>query len=469
MNFLWSILGFVLVIGILVTIHEWGHYQVARWFNIKVVKFSIGFGKPIWTHQGKETEFQLAMIPLGGYVKFLDESEGPIPQADLHRTFNQQSVYKRFAVVAAGPLINLLFAWLVFSAVYLIGVSGMKPIFDQPIPGSALEQVLPDNQQAWLIKEANQQPVTSWMTVRDVLFKALVDDQTTLSLKLEALDTAEIKYLDNISLSRLNLDNQKQDWIRTFGFQPFLIPLPAQIGLVKEGGPADIAGLQSGDLITYIDGRKVGNWQDLVVTVEGLANQTVVIELQRDSVDMQKVVTLGAHTEQSRTQLKESDSQAVASKGFLGVGVQVSERLLEPYTSTTRYGLLDSIKLGWERNINFISMSLTMMKKMLTGEVGLDNLSGPVSIAQFSGQALQTGLISFLMLLGLLSLSIGILNLLPIPVLDGGHLVYYIIEMIKGTPVSEGVLVFGQKIGLLLIISLTVLALTNDLIRMTNG
>ena len=456
MSFIWSILGFVLVIGILVTIHEWGHYQVARWFNIKVIRFSIGFGKPIWTKQGKETEFQVAMIPIGGYVKFVDEREGPVDEVDVHRAFNRQSVYKRFAVVAAGPLINLIFAWLVFSAIYLIGVSGVKPIFDNPIPGSVLEKVLPDNQQAWLVLEANHQPVNSWMTIRDELLKALVNDVSTLSLKLESIETGELKTITDIPIDELNLNDKKQDWMKVFGFQQYAIPIPAKIGSVQESGPAALAGIKVGDKIMKINGQSIFVWQDLVKTVEGLADKRVEIELQRGSLMLTELVTI-------------SENSAMPSKGYLGVGVYVDDALMKPFMATTQYGVIDSIRLGWQKNLDFIDMSLTMLKKMLFGEVGLDNLSGPVSIAQFSGQALQTGLISFLTLLGLLSLSLGILNLLPIPVLDGGHLVYYIVEIIKGSPVSEGVMIFGQKIGLLLIISLTVLALTNDLIRITNG
>lgn len=456
MSVLWSLLGFVLVIGILVAIHEWGHYQVARWFDIKVVRFSIGFGKPIWTRQGKETEFQVAMIPIGGYVKFVDEREGQVEEADLPRAFNRQSVYKRFAVVAAGPLINLLFAWLVFSAIYVIGVSGLKPIFNEPVAGSVLEKALPNNQQAWLVLEANNQPVTSWMSIRDLLLKAMVADQENFSLKVESIESGEIRLLDSISLSNLDLDDQKQDWMKRFGFQRYSIPLPAQIGSLEERGPAAQAGIETDDLITKIDGQPILTWQDLVKTVASLPNQTVEVELQRGPVLLTKAVTIAENSRNS-------------SKGYLGVGVYVDESLMAPYLITTQYDLFESIALGWQKNLDYIDMSLVMMKKMLIGEVSLDNLSGPVSIAQFSGQAIQTGLIAFLTLLGLLSLSLGILNLLPIPVLDGGHLVYYIVEMIKGSPVSEGVMVFGQKIGLLLIISLTVLALTNDLIRITNG
>lgn len=458
MTFIWSLLGFVLAIGILVTIHEWGHYQVARWFNIKVVTFSIGFGKKLWSKQGKETEFQLALIPIGGFVKFVDEREGPVAEEDLPRAFNRQSVYKRFAVVAAGPLINLIFAWMMFTAIYMIGVSAPKPIFDQPVAGSALERVLPNNKQAWLVQKVDQYNVNSWLTVREQLLMALVNDQESVSLTLEDTQTGQIKTIDAVSLAELNLDDKKQNWVRVIGFQPSIIPVPAIIGDVKANGPADLAGIQTGDLIVNIDGHEIRTWQDLVLTVKPLPNRTVSVTVSRDGVYFEHQVALTANP-----------STVDELTGYMGVGVDVDPKSLAPYMSTAQYGLIDSIRLGWNKNIDFIDMSLVMMKKMLFGEVGLDNLSGPVSIAQFSGQAIQTGLVSFLMLLGLLSLSLGVLNLLPIPVLDGGHLVYYIIEMIKGSPVSEGVMVFGQKIGILLILSLTILALTNDLIRITNG
>ncbi|HHS99675.1 MAG TPA: RIP metalloprotease RseP, partial [Thiomicrospira sp.] len=371
---------------------------------------------------------------------------------------NRQSVYKRFAVVAAGPLINLIFAWMMFTAIYMIGVSAPKPIFDQPVAGSALERVLPNNKQAWLVQKVDQYNVNSWLTVREQLLMALVNDQESVSLTLEDTQTGQIKTIDAVSLAELNLDDKKQNWVRVIGFQPSIIPVPAIIGDVKANGPADLAGIQTGDLIVNIDGHEIRTWQDLVLTVKPLPNRTVSVTVSRDGVYFEHQVALTANP-----------STVDELTGYMGVGVDVDPKSLAPYMSTAQYGLIDSIRLGWNKNIDFIDMSLVMMKKMLFGEVGLDNLSGPVSIAQFSGQAIQTGLVSFLMLLGLLSLSLGVLNLLPIPVLDGGHLVYYIIEMIKGSPVSEGVMVFGQKIGILLILSLTILALTNDLIRITNG
>lgn len=459
MTFLWSILGFIIVIGILVTIHEWGHYQVARWFNIKVLKFSIGFGKTIWSKKTKETEFQIAMIPLGGYVKFVDESEGPVAPEDLDRSFSRQSVYKRFAVVAAGPVVNLIFAWLVFSATYMIGITGMKPIFEQPIPSTALYAAMPENRnQAWLVVEVDHQPVSSWSSVNETLLMALVDGKQTISLKLEGLVSKEVRTLPSVSLRDLDLNNQKQNWPKTLGFQPISISMPAIVGQIASGSPAEMAGLQSGDTILSIDDTPIDDWKALIQTVSKIPDQTVSVGLKRNDQLIFKTVEVTHH--------KNSQGEIA---GYLGVRLQVSSDYMQPYLSTVRYGMIDSLSLGIQKSLDLIDMSLVMLKKMLFGEIGVENLSGPVSIAQFSGQALQSGIISFLGLLGLLSLSLGILNLLPIPVLDGGHLIYYIVEMIKGSPVKESTMMIGQKIGLLLIIGLTVLALTNDILRITDG
>lgn len=459
MSFVLSLVGFVLIIGILVTIHEWGHYQVARWFNIKVVTFSIGFGKPIWKRQGRETEFQVGLIPLGGYVKFVDESEGEVAQADLPRAFNRQSVYRRFAVVAAGPLVNLIFAWLVFSATYMIGVSGLKPIFNQPIANTALAEVLPKNEQAWLITAVDEQPVSTWLNVREMILKSLVNNQNSVSLTLEAVEGGtEKRILQNVSLASLDLDNASQNWLQTLGFQPVDISMPAVIGNLSAQSPAGLARLQQGDLIVGINQTEVQDWQDLVTSVRELPDESIIIHVVRNGQHMTLAATLSHKL-----------SPEGIKQGYLGVGVRVSPEHLAKYTTTVRHGPFESLKLGLDKSEDLVMMTYSMLKKMLFGEVGLQNLSGPVSIAQFSGQALETGLIAFLGLLGLLSLSLGLLNLLPIPVLDGGHLVYYIIEMFKGSPVSESVMLVGQKVGLILILGLTILALTNDILRITNG
>lgn len=458
MSVLWSLLGFVMVIGILVTIHEWGHFQTARWFNIKVIRFSIGFGRPIWRRRLGETDLQVSMIPLGGYVKFADEADGPVAEQDLPRAFNRQSVYKRFAVVAAGPVINLLFAWLVFSAIYLIGVTALKPIFGAAPPGTVLAEALPQNGQAWLVTEIEGKSVDNWLMVRESILKALVEDRTELTLRLENLNARELDRSMKLPLSGLSLDDRNQAWLSELGFRPVDIPLPAVVGKVSDDSPASVAGIQEGDEILKMDENPVNEWQDVVEWVRGHPDQTVSIMIAREREILYKVVHLSHKAD--------ADGQTT---GLLGVAVMASSDLMEPYLSTSRYGVVDALRLGAEKSWDLTIMTLTMLKKMVMGEASLSNLSGPVSIAHFSGQALESGLISFLGLLGLLSLSLGILNLLPVPVLDGGHLVYYIIEMIKGSPVSESAMLVGQKIGLLLILGLTILAITNDILRITHG
>ncbi|MDG6777982.1 RIP metalloprotease RseP [Thiomicrorhabdus sp. zzn3] len=458
MTVLWSILGFIIAIGVLVTIHEWGHYQAARWFNIKITHFSIGFGRPIWVKQGKETRFQIAMLPLGGYVRFADEAEGPVDEADLPRAFNRQSVYKRFIVVAAGPLINIVFAWALFSLIYMIGVSGLKPIFEHAQPDSALEQVLPKKEQAWLITEIDHHPVHTWRSVHERLLKALVADQTTIHLTLESLQSGEHYQIRELSLNALDLNNHKQSWLSALGFQPYAIPIAPVIGTVSENSPAHQAGLKAGDKILAINQSAIAEWQQLVEMVRQHPGQTIELSFERNGQPLTKSVTLN--------QITLKNGQTV---GQLGVGAQRDSEAMAPFISTERYDFLSALELGALKTLELSEMSMVMLKKIVFGEAALENLSGPVSIAQFSGQALQTGLISFLSLLALLSLSLGILNLLPIPVLDGGHLVYYMVEAVKGSPVSEGTMLVGQKIGLFLIVGLTILALTNDILRIANG
>ena len=464
MGFIWSVIGFVLVMGVIVTIHEWGHYQVARWFNIKVLKFSIGFGKPIYSKRGRETEFVIAQIPLGGYVKFADEREAEVAPEDLPRAFNRQSVYKRFAVVAAGPLINLLFAWLVFTAMYMVGTTGMKPIVSGFTEGSPIELSLKDarlpsgNFQAWSVTQVNNQGVYSWQMVNQQILQSLAKGDKSISFNLESIDGSQVLLAHNVNLSAIDINQPKQNWLALLGFKPTKPIIPAVIGQVVEGGPADKAGLKEGDKILSINKKPIHSWQDFVKVVQSQPNQQIEIGFERNEVSFNKKLVLGSTTLDDGSQL-----------GKMGVGVKVDEQTLAPYTVKIQYGFIDAFTHAYQRSVDLFVMSLVMLKRMVIGEVSTSNLSGPLSIAQFSGQAVQSGLVAFLSLLGLLSLSIGILNLLPIPVLDGGHLVYYLIEMIKGSPVSEQVMAVGQTIGLVLLVGLTFLALFNDVIRISHG
>ena len=462
MTLVWSIIGFVIVMGLIVTIHEWGHYQVAKWFNIKVTDFSIGFGKSLYEKQGRETCFKICLIPLGGYVKFADEREGPVAASDLSRAFNRQSVYKRFAVVAAGPIINLIFAWFAFVLMYMVGISGFKPVFNEAIHSTPLASALPQsfaqNEQAWSVTKVDGEDVYNWQSVHQSLLKSLVDQQPTVDITIESVLGSEELFLSGVSITALDLNQPDQNWLTQLGFKPFQPLLQPVLGEIVKDASADRAGLRPEDVILSIDSVRIEYWQDLVKVVQANPNQTLPVVYQREGVSYTVPVTLES---------VELADQKVA--GRMGVGVKQTPELMAPYITTYQLSFFEAVSQSYYRSVDLVQMSLSMLKSMLFGEVGLHNLSGPLSIAQFSGQAVQSGLVTFLSLLGLLSLSIGILNLLPIPVLDGGHLVYYLIEMVKGSPVSEQIIEVGQRIGIVLILGLTFVALFNDVLRISNG
>ncbi|HHT00335.1 MAG TPA: RIP metalloprotease RseP [Thiomicrospira sp.] len=463
MEVIWSLLGFVVVMSLIVTIHEWGHYQVARWFNIKVLKFSIGFGKPVYTIQGKETEFVISQIPLGGFVKFADEREGELVEPDLARAFNRQSVYKRIAVVLAGPMVNLIFAWIVFAIMFMVGVSGMKPLVSDVEPNTAITQAMQANNvslndgQIWSVSEVNHVPVHSWQMVQQQLFQSIANGDAEVSLAFKDLAETKEIYLPAVSLSAIDINKTNQNWLQLLGFKPAQPEVPAILGQILEAGAAAQAGLKPGDKIISINEKPIQNWQDFVKVVQSKPNQVIYVQFERSGVRYNQDVKL--------------DSVEIDTKllGKIGAGVQVDKDTFKPYTTIVQYGFIDSFVQAYHRSVDLVVMSLSMLKRMLIGEVSTKNLSGPISIAQFSGQAIQSGLVAFLSFVGLISLSIGILNLLPIPVLDGGHLLYYLVEIVKGSPVSERVMVVGQTLGLMVLVSLTVLAVFNDVIRISHG
>lgn len=464
MEVLWSLLGFVIVMGLIVTIHEWGHYQVARWFDIKVLKFSIGFGKPIYRKQGQETEFVISQIPLGGYVKFADEREAEVPAEDLHRAFNRQSVYKRFAVVAAGPIVNIVFAWLAFTVMYMVGISGFKPIVGEIVSQSpvaiAFEQSTQsfEGNQVWSIEKVNDEPVFSWQTVHQQLLQAIASGDVAFDLELFNHSLNQNVVLPNISLTTIDINQRDQNWLELLGLKPAKPLIPANLGEIVENSPAAKAGLKSGDKVISINEIEINNWQDFVKVVQLHPGQIINVTYLRDSAEYS-----------THVQLLEVDNGSGKMVGKMGVGVLVDNDALKDYMVVARYDFVDAVDKALTRSVDLIEMSLVMLKRMLIGEVSTDNLSGPISIAQFSGQAVQSGLIAFLSLVGLLSLSIGILNLLPIPVLDGGHLMFYLIEIIKGSPVSEQTMMVGQTLGVMVIVGLTFLAIFNDVLRIFHG
>lgn len=466
MSVLWSALGFILVIGILVTLHEAGHYLTAKWLNIKATVFSIGFGRPIIRRQWGETEFRLAWIPLGGYVKFVDERDPDqvIAEEDLPRAFNRQSVYKRFAVVLAGPLVNLLFAWLVFAWMYGLGVSGVKPLFDSVKTDSALYHALSETassgEQApslMQIAEINGHLVQTWQGVRQQLLQAIVSEQSHVDLQVVDANSLQPWAYLTLSLAELDVNQPKQDSLGLLGFELYRPKIPAILGQLVSGAPAENAGLIPDDHIIAFNQQPIEDWSDLVSLIQAHPGQTVNLQIKRNGQEFVQSVTLETVVHYGQPQ------------GRLGASVQIDEMALSQFYALEKYDFYSAFAKGYQHSVDLISMSLTMLQRMIFGEVSLANLSGPVTIAHYSGHALENGLIAFLSLLGLVSLSLGILNLLPIPVLDGGHLTFYLIEMLKGSPVSESVQLVAQKVGIFLLLSLTFIALFNDVVFLTNG
>lgn len=463
----WSLLGFVVIIGVLVTIHEWGHYAVGRWFKVKAEVFSIGFGKPIWTRKVGETQFQLAAIPLGGYVRFLDERNGPVAEDEKHRAFNRQSVYKRFAIVAAGPAINLVFAWLVYVFIYSVGVAQSKALFTiepevTPVSEAmaSIGELGRSTEQAWWITQVNGRDIYGWQGVSQAVVEGLINQRSHLTLtvspNIDASTPLQTYYVE-LPINHLNINDFSADRVFEMGWAGYLPPLPAKLDRVISASAADQAGLRSGDIIDRVDGERVASWQAFVAWVQAHPGETAQISYRRDGAEFNTWV-----------QLAEIEVNGV-KRGQFGASVYQDPEIIRQYQQTQQLGLWAASVAGYEQTKTLVSMTLKMLQRMVTGEVSLSHLSGPISIADFSGQAIQSGWVQFLTLMALLSLSLGILNLLPIPMLDGGHLTYYIYEMIRGKPVSESFEMAAQRVGFLMIAGLTLLAISNDLLRLSNG
>ncbi len=425
MSFLTSLLGFAIMLGVLVFVHEWGHFITARLLGIKVLRFSIGFGPVVWRRQWGETEWALSALPLGGYVKMLDEREGPVPVREQHRAFNRQPPWKRMLVVAAGPLINLLFAWWVFAFVYWVGFDTLRPVVQKQ-----------DEQVLRIIAQVGDAPVWSWGDVsREVMAEKLSDRTQAIFAGKVWPALAPTSWV--LPLADLDLDaaDPLPGWLRRHGFSPAMPPLLPRIGVVKPGTPAARAGLQPGDLVVAVNGEPADSWQTLVQMISRHPGEPVVLTVRRKGIELAVPV-----------QLAERAVEGV-HKGFLGVGPDMAQGVPPAFVAHVSLPAGQALASGFERGWQLLEMTVEMIGRMLTGQAGLQNLSGPVSIAQFSGQALQQGWVNFLLLMGLLSLSLGVLNLLPIPILDGGHLLFDLIEWVRGRPLPESVQLTGQKVG----------------------
>jgi len=455
MTLLTTIVAFVVALGCLIVVHEFGHYLAARACGVKVLRFSVGFGRPLWMRSlGRDrTEWVIAAFPLGGYVKMLDEREGAVPREELARAFNRQSVWRRLAIVAAGPAANLLLAIALYWFLFVTGVPGLKPVIGAPPAGTPAHEA--GFQAGDTLTRIGDEPVATWQDARWILLQRAVRKATvSVEVRGERGEPGRRK----LDLARLTPADLDSDFLRTLGLVRYQPRLKAVIGDVVAGGAAERAGLKAGDEIVAINNRAIENWDEVVKTVRGHPGAALTIEVRRGGVLAPAIaVTPEAVVEGGR------------KIGKIGAAPHIDRAAMEKMIVEVRYGPLESFVRALAKTWDTSLFSLTMLGKMIVGEVSLRNLSGPITIADYAGQSAQSGLAAYLLFLALISISLGVLNLLPIPLLDGGHLMYYTLEIFKGSPVSDRAIEIGQHVGMALLLALMAFALYNDIYRLIGG
>lgn len=448
------LLAFILAIAVLVVFHELGHYWVARRCGVKVLRFSVGFGKPIYSKRfaGGETEWVISAVPLGGYVKMLDEREGVVEAHELHRAFNRQPVLRRMAIVVAGPLANLLLAIILYWALFMHGVPGLKPVLGEVAAHTPAAAAQLQAQET--ILSIDDEPMPGWQEVRwALLHHALQGGEVHVEGRTQQGQIVQ-HTLDMSALAPSDLDG---DFMPKLGLQVYQPPVYPVIGQVLAGGAAARAGLHADDRILRVNGSELAMWKDWVEWVRGHPAQTLHLEIARAGRTLLLDVTPDA--------VEEAGKQV----GKIGAAPYIDQQVLEAMRTEVSYApaaaLLQALRRTWETT----TVSLQMMGRMIMGEVSLKNLSGPITIADYAGQSAQMGLVPYVGFLALISISLGVLNLLPVPLLDGGHLLYYTVELFKGSPVSEKAWEIGQRLGIAILGSMMILALYNDFSRLILG
>jgi len=449
-----TILSFLVTVGVLVVIHELGHYAAARLMGVKILRFSVGFGRALWTRRlGRDqTEWTLAAIPLGGYVKMLDEREGDVAVQDRPRAFNRQNVWARIFIVLAGPIANFLLALLLYWGLFLVGLPGMKPVLGDAPPNTPAAVTGIGNGDT--IRSLGGEAVYTWTDVRWLLLKEAVKRES-VDLELETAGGGRVTR--RLDLSAITKDDLDRDFLGKLGLRPFRPHAPATMGRIVPGSAAERAGLAEGDRVVSIDGKAVATWFEFTAGVAPNPGKALRLEVERQGRRFELRATPDPHPDDAR-------------RGRLGVepGPEL-RREYERMTTTVRYGPLEAIPKAAHKVYDLSVFSVKMLGRMIVGDVSWKNLSGPITIADYAGQSAQLGWITYLGFLALVSVSLGVLNLLPIPLLDGGHLVYYFAEIVKGSPVSERTMEIGQRFGLALLLGLTFFAFYNDLNRLFTG
>ena len=448
MEFLQHLFAFIFALGVLVTFHEFGHFWVAQKCGVKILRFSVGFGKPLWSRRLGMDQFELvvAALPLGGYVKMLDEREGKVAESELNRTFNRKTLAQRTAIVLAGPVFNFIFAIVAFWFMFMIGLTGLKPIVGEVEQGSIAYQA--GLNEGVEIVAVDSRETKTWTMVVDGFVSRIIDAG---KVDIKVRDGSVDKVL-TINLEGLSIDDlAEQGLLHKIGITPKKFKVPAIIGDVHSGLPADKAGLIAGDLIVSANGEEIEDWLHWVKFVQAHAKIKISMKVKRGEEYLVMELTPDKKTRDDGTVI-----------GFIGAANQPVEEMF----GKESYAFFPAFLRGVEKTWDMSWLTLRMLGKMITGQASVKNLSGPISIAQYAGDSAQSGLAAFLWFLGIVSVSLGVLNLLPVPLLDGGHLMYYAVEFIKGSEVSESTQIIGQQIGFTLLLGLMILVFYNDIARL---
>lgn len=450
MSFLIALASFIVALGILVTVHEFGHFWVARRSGVQVLRFSVGFGRPLWSRTGRDgTEYMVAMIPLGGYVKMLDERDPTMPaSADVARSFNRAPPLRKIAITLAGPAANFLFAIVAYWVMFVIGIPGLAPVVGEVVPESpaAVAGIEPGDR----IVRVGGAETPTWEAALLGLLDSVIAG-SPFPVVVEGADGYAREHVVDAGAPRPL--TEPGALLPGIGIAPWRPRVPAVLGEIEAGSAAAAAGLRAGDRVLAVDGEAVADWEALVGHIRARPDVLAQFTVERDGGQVEVAVAVG------------SVEAGGAAVGRIGAGVAVPADLYDGVRSELRYGPFAALPRAVQRTLDMSVLTVKMLGRMVMGDVSVKNISGPINIAQYAGYSASVGLVPFLAFLAIVSISLGIINLLPIPILDGGHLVYHLVELVKGRPVSENTEIIGQRIGLGMLAMLMGFAFYNDLAR----